>query len=42
MDIGNVRPVDPATLLYVGVSRAQVHLVVLGDEGTVGRMRRGR
>jgi len=30
--------VDPAKLLYVGVSRAQAHLVVLGEEGTVGRM----
>ena len=34
--------VDPAKLLYVGVSRAQAHLVVLGDEAVVGRMRRGR
>ena len=33
--------VDPAMLLYVGVSRPQTYLVVLGDEGTVGRMRRG-
>jgi hypothetical protein len=33
--------VDRVKLLYVGVSRAQAHLVVLGDEGMVGRMRRG-
>jgi hypothetical protein len=31
--------VDPTKLLYVGVSRAQTYLVVLGDEETVGKVR---
>ena len=32
--------VDPAKLLYVGVSRAQVHLIVIGAPGAIAQMQR--